>query len=159
MENRAVLVTGGAGYIGSHMVWALLKQNYNVIVIDSFDHGYTKSLDLGLSEKLIGKTDHGKDITKYSSEGKPLELNLKVYKGDLKNPQTVQKLFKMHPEIDTVIHFASYLKVGESVQDPMKYWENNVGGAMNLLNEFKESPSNSKNFIFSSTCAIFGQSQ
>lgn len=82
---------------------------------------------------------------------------LKVFKGDLQKPEELKRLFELNPEIKTVIHFAAFLQVGESVNAPLKYWKNNVAGTMNLLEAMKNA--GVENIVFSSTCAIFGQSQ
>ena len=123
-----ILVTGGAGYIGSHVNKLLHVKGYETIVLDNFVSGHKEAVQWGiLSEGDIGDISH------------------------------TSKLFEEHP-IKAVMHFSSYINVGESVQHPKKYYINNVLNTMNLLNSYLEhSSEKTKIFIFSSTCAIYGQ--
>lgn len=82
---------------------------------------------------------------------------MKIFKGDLQNKDNLEKLFELNPDIHTVVHFAAFLEVGESVFKPLKYWKNNVYGTLNLLEAMKKAKV--ENIVFSSTCATFGQSQ
>ena len=100
-----ILVVGGAGYIGSHMVLHLLQQNEEVIVLDNLSTGSKKAVQGGT-----------------------------FYKGDLADRRLLQKIFKEH-KIDAVMHFAAFIQVGESVTDPYKYYENNVANTLVLLDE------------------------
>lgn len=100
----AVLVTGGAGYIGSHTVLGLLKRGEEVVVIDNLQQGHNEAL---------------------FSEAKFLF-------GDLRDHEFLNQLF-MKNQIDAVVHFAADSLVGESVEDPLKYYDNNVGSAIALL--------------------------
>ncbi len=119
-----ILVTGGAGYIGAHACKALSEKGYSVVVFDNLEYGH-------------------RDFVKWGD----------LVEGDLNSPEALTALFeKYRPE--AVMHFAAYTMVGESVEDPSKYYHNNVGGTLNLLDALKTF--DVKNFIFSSTCATYG---
>jgi len=105
----AILVTGGAGYIGSHVVRMLLKKNYDVVVLDNFSRGHAESLPDGVTFE----------------------------KADLLDAARLQEVVRNH-EIDAVIHFAAFAYVGESVENPEMYYRNNVAGSFNLINVLKE---------------------
>ena len=120
-----ILVTGGAGYIGSHTVSQLVK-GHNVAVYDNLTYGHREKVD---SRALF-------------------------IEGDINDKTKLSKSLKSH-EIDSVIHFAAFTYVGESVKEPSKYYSNNLAGGINLLDCMKES--NVRNIVFSSSCAIFGQ--
>lgn len=126
MKN--ILVIGGAGYIGSHVV-KMLKENpkFNPIIYDNLSKGHYEVADI---------------------------LNVKLIKGDLGDREHLKKVFN-EEKIDAVMHFAAFIEVGESVLEPGKYYENNVGKVINLLNQMIES--NIKYFVFSSTAATFGE--
>lgn len=119
-----ILVVGGAGYIGSHFVKELV-QSHGTVVLDNLSTGHRWAVD----DKAI------------------------FVRGDLGDSQVVQRLFDSY-RIEAVLHFAAFSLVGESVQDPLKYYENNVVGTFNLLKLMKEN--NINNFIFSSTAATYG---
>lgn len=120
---KKILVTGGAGYIGSHTVKVLEDEGYEPIVFDNLICGHRESIDC------------------------PLVI------GDLLNKADIEKVFKKH-KFDGVIHFAAYALAGESMQEPSKYFENNIQGGLNLLEAMKENGVSS--IVFSSTCAIYG---
>jgi len=120
-----ILVVGGAGYIGSHMVKMLGSFGHDVVVLDSLEKGYQDAVLYG--ELIIG---------------------------DLADPRLLDQLFSDHA-FDGVMHFASYIEVGESVTNPSRYYRNNVGNTQNLLDAMVEHSVN--NFVFSSTAAIFGE--
>ncbi len=126
-----ILVTGGAGYIGSHCVLALLKKNYDVVVFDSLDTGHIETIET---------------LSKFG--------NLTFIKGNLQNLEDIENVFKTH-KIDAVIHFAAFSQVGESVKNPQKYYYNNVFGTLNLLNAMLNH--NVKKIVFSSTAATYGE--
>ena len=129
----AILVTGGAGYIGSHTVVELLAAGYDVLIADNFYNSSPKVLD-----RL--KTITGVDVP--------------FVECDVCDKQQVEQLFCSHPEIDAVIHFAAYKAVGESVAKPLDYYENNIGGAMTILQAMKRH--GVKNFVFSSSATVYG---
>lgn len=128
----AILVTGGAGYIGSHTCVELLENNYEVIVIDNYSNSSPEVL-----EKI-------KMITR---------KNFKVYDIDLLDEKSLEKLFEEN-DIEAVIHFAGYKAVGESVKEPLKYYKNNLKGTLNLLEVMDKF--NVKKIVFSSSATVYG---
>lgn len=122
---KKVLVMGGAGYIGSHTVRHLLDNGYDVVVADNLIYGHREAVD----ERAV------------------------FVHADLADKFSLQKLFEQH-KIDAVVHFAAFTYVGESVQDPEKYYQNNVVGTVNLLNAMMAH--DVKKIVFSSTCATYG---
>ena len=127
-----ILVTGGAGYVGSHLVMALLEQNKDVIVIDSLELGHIETIET---------------LKQYG--------NLKFIKGNLKNIDDIRGAFMLNKDIEAVVHFAAYSQVAESIKNPQKYYYNNVYGTLNLLNAMLEF--GVKKIVFSSTAAIYGE--
>ena len=121
----AVLVTGGAGYIGSHTVIELIEEKEEVVVIDNLQKGHKGAV-----------------------------LGGRFYEGDLRDEEFLQKVFSEN-EIESVIHFAADSLVGESVQDPLKYYNNNVVSTLKLLTKMKEF--GVKRIVFSSTAATYGE--
>ncbi|MDX9790321.1 MAG: UDP-glucose 4-epimerase GalE [Candidatus Kapabacteria bacterium] len=130
----SILVTGGTGYIGSHTVIELLNLNFNVIIVDNLSNSELTAIDR--INKITGKTP-------------------KFYKYDVCNRQELRHIFTDNSEIDTVIHFAAYKAVGESVEQPLKYYHNNISGLITLLECMEEF--NVQNLIFSSSCTVYGQ--
>ncbi|MBM7071977.1 UDP-glucose 4-epimerase GalE [Shewanella sp. 202IG2-18] len=129
----AVLVTGGTGYIGSHTVVELLNNGEEVIILDNLSNSCVAVLE------RIEQITQGKQAT--------------FYQGDILNKPLLQKIFTDH-QIDSVIHFAGLKAVGESVQKPLKYYENNVTGTLVLCEVMAEF--NVKNFVFSSSATVYG---
>ena len=129
-----ILVTGGAGYIGSISTYMLLKKGYEVVVIDNFSTGY--------EEPLIRFKSMFKSKFNY-------------YETDLKGP--LDFIFKKEKGIDAVLHYAAHCLVNESVENPQKYFSNNVCGTQNLLSTLLTQ--NIRNIIFSSTCAVYGEAE
>ena len=127
-----ILVTGGAGYIGSHLVMSLLERGERVIVFDSLDTGHEETIET---------------LKQYGT--------LKFVKGNLKNLDEIRGVFMSNKEIDSVVHFAAYSQVAESVKNPQKYYYNNVYGTLNLLNAMLEF--GVKQIVFSSTAATYGE--
>jgi UDP-glucose 4-epimerase len=128
-----ILVTGGCGYIGSHTIVDLLENGFDVISID--DNSRSTSYLLSGIEKITGK-------------------KVKNYKVDLKDYNDTRAVFQENEDIAGIIHFAAYKAVGESVEQPLMYYENNLFGLINLLkcvDEF-EVP----HFVFSSSCTVYG---
>ncbi|WP_282132164.1 UDP-glucose 4-epimerase GalE [Cellulophaga baltica] len=129
-----VLVTGGLGFIGSHTVVELQNKGFEVVIIDDLSNSSEKVLD-GIVA-ITGK--------------KPL-----FEKIDLKEKSKVEDFFKRHTDVQGVIHFAASKAVGESVEKPLLYYENNIGTLVYLLKEL--SKKDKASFIFSSSCTVYGQ--
>lgn len=130
----AILVTGGAGYIGSHTVIELTNAGYEVVIADNF---YNSSAEVLTRLKAIT----GKDF--------------RFVKCDVCDEKAVEQLFAQNSDIDCVIHFAAYKAVGESVEKPLDYYQNNIGGALCVLQAMKRH--NVKNFVFSSSATVYGE--
>ena len=128
-----ILVTGGCGYIGSHTVVELLNNNYEVVIIDNLSNSKKEVIDN--IKKITGK-----DVT--------------FYEGNVQDKTLLDKIFKEN-KIDAVIHFAGFKAVGESVREPLKYYENNLDSTLYLLEKMKEY--GCKNFIFSSSATVYGK--
>ncbi len=128
-----ILVTGGTGFIGSHTIVDLIENGYDVISIDNYSRSTTIAL-AGI-EKITGK-------------------KIKNYTVDLKNFDETQAVFQENTDIDGIIHFAAYKAVGESVEEPLRYYENNMFGLINLLKCVQEF--SVPNFVFSSSCTVYG---
>ena len=126
-----ILVTGGAGYIGSHCVMALLEKGYDVVIFDNLSTGHIETIN---------------ELKKYG--------NVIFEKVDLLEKEELNNAFK-DKNITAVMHFAAFSQVGESVQNPQKYYVNNVVGTINLLNVMLEN--NVKKIVFSSTAATYGE--
>lgn len=122
----SVLICGGAGYIGSHNVRAFLNHGESVIVIDNLLTGHRESLP----------------------------ENIKFYEGDIRNGEILDKIFQEN-DIEAVIHFCAFSLVGESVEQPLKYFNNNVGGMISLLEAMQRN--NIKKIVFSSSAAVYGE--
>ena len=131
-----IVVTGGLGFIGSHTVVELLHEGFEVVVIDNLSNSSESVLD-GIFN-ITGKN--------------PIFEKL-----DLRDKASVQNFFKKHNDVDGVIHFAASKAVGESVENPLLYYENNINALIYVLQELKEFPK--ANFIFSSSCTVYGQAE
>lgn len=129
-----ILVTGGLGFIGSHTVVALLEQDYEVVIIDNLSNSSIEVL--GGITKITGKTPEFENL-------------------DLRNKEQVIEFFEKYPDITGVIHFAASKAVGESVENPLLYYENNLSTLINLLKQLTKKQEAS--FIFSSSCTVYGQ--
>jgi len=127
MANPTILVTGGAGYIGSHAVLALREAGYEVVILDNLVYGHRDIVETVLKVELI--------------------------EGDIADRALLDQIFKTR-EFAAVMHFAAYAYVGESVGQPAKYYRNNVAGTLTLLEAMCDA--GVKNFVFSSTCATYG---
>jgi len=124
-QRSNILVVGGAGYIGSHMAGILLERGYGVVTLDNLSTGYRDAV-----------------------------LGGKFLQGDLANREQLELLFSEY-SIDAVMHFASFIQVGESVREPAKYYANNVANTLNLLDTMVAH--GVKRFIFSSSAAVYGE--
>ena len=127
-----ILVTGGAGYIGSHTCVELLNAGYDVVVVDNLYNASPKALDRV-------KEITGKDLT--------------FYEADIRDREALEAIFAKE-NVDAVIHFAGLKAVGESVVKPLEYYENNIAGTVNLC--FAMRKYNVKNIIFSSSATVYG---
>lgn len=128
----AILITGGAGYIGSHTLVELANANYDFIVYDNLSNSSAESLKR--VEKIIGKS-------------------ITFINGDIRDSQKLKEVFSNY-SIDSVIHFAGLKAVGESVQKPLEYYDNNVVGTLRLLEVMKEF--GCKKIVFSSSATVYG---
>lgn len=131
-----IVVTGGLGFIGSHTVVELQNQGFEVVVIDNLSNSSIDVLE-GI-ERITGK--------------KPIYFGI-----DLREKKDVQEFFKTHNDIDGVIHFAASKAVGESVKNPLLYYENNIGALVYILQELQKKEK--AHFIFSSSCTVYGQAE
>jgi UDP-glucose 4-epimerase len=127
VKKEKILVTGGAGYIGSHAVLALKDAGYDVVVLDNLVYGHAELVESVLKVELVV--------------------------GDTNDRPFLDRLFQVH-QFDAVMHFAAYAYVGESVTAPDKYYRNNVVGTLTLLEAMNAA--GIKKFVFSSTCATYG---
>jgi UDP-glucose 4-epimerase len=132
--KKKVLITGGTGYIGSHTAVEFIEAGYDVLIVDN------------LSNSRIEVLDGIKEITGI----KPTFENF-----DLADKQKTEDFFKKYPKIDAIIHFAAYKAVGESVEKPLEYYQNNLISLMNLLEMMDKY--NTASFVFSSSCTVYGE--
>jgi UDP-glucose 4-epimerase len=125
MSKPVILVVGGAGYIGSHMVLDLLRADYPVVTLDNLSRGHRELLPGG-----------------------------EFVQGDMGNPADLEQVFSRYP-VKAVMHFAAHSQVGESVQQPLMYYRNNVANTITLLEAMQQA--GVRHFIFSSTAAVYGE--
>jgi UDP-glucose 4-epimerase len=130
MERKTLLVTGGAGYIGSHTVKHLCQNGERIVVLDNLVFGHRQAL--------------------------PADDAVIFVQGDMADAALVESIFSQHP-VEAVLHFAAFAFVGESVTDPLKYYRNNLAAPLVLLDAMQRH--NCRRFIFSSTCATYGDPQ
>lgn len=128
----AILVTGGAGFIGSHTCVELLNAGYEIVVVDNYYNSNPKSLER--VKELTGKY-------------------FKSYECDIRDSEGMDKIFKEN-KIDAVIHFAGLKAVGESCQKPIEYYDNNIGGTLKLCDVMRNN--GCKNIVFSSSATVYG---
>jgi UDP-glucose 4-epimerase len=129
-----VLVTGGAGYIGSHTTLVFLEGGYEVVVLDNFSNSFPESL------VRVGKLAGRQPI---------------LVEGDLTDSSLLQNLFAEHKDISAVVHFAALKAVGESTEYPLKYYHNNVSGSICLLQAMEKADVHQ--LVFSSSCTVYGE--
>jgi UDP-glucose 4-epimerase len=129
-----ILVTGGTGYIGSHTTVELMESGMEVVIIDNLENSKREVID-GITG-ITGKAPHFEEV-------------------DLRNRAATFAVFEKHPDIEAVIHFAAYKAVGESVEKPLAYYENNLLSLINLLEAMKKFEV--ANIVFSSSCTVYGQ--
>lgn len=134
MNKQTVLVTGGAGYIGSHACVELLQSDYQVVVVDNLSNSKLESLSR--VEQITGKS-------------------LSFYQADIRDKKTLKEIFSKEP-IRTVMHFAGLKAVGESCEQPLNYYHNNVYGTMVLAEAMSDA--NVRQLVFSSSATVYGES-
>src|SRR6187402_810596 len=132
--SKKILVTGGAGYIGSHTVVELIQAGYVPVIVDDFSRS-----NLTLVEGI-------EKITKQKPN---------IQKGDCNDKIFLQDVFKTQGPFSAVMHFAAFKSVGESVSEPLIYYQNNIGSLLTLLEVMKEFAV--RDLIFSSSCTVYGQ--
>lgn len=130
---KKVLITGGAGYIASHTNVELLSGEYELILVDNFSNSCSESIKR--VEELSGR-------------------KVRFYEADLMDPTALGKVFESEPEIDSVIHFAALKAVGESVEQPLRYYQNNITGSLNLYMAMKQY--GVSKIVFSSSATVYG---
>ena len=133
-DDFKILVTGGAGYIGSHTVVELQQQGFPVVIIDN------------LSNSRAFVIDRIAEITGVVPE---------FHKFDLADRSITAEFFASHPDLKAVIHFAAFKAVGESMEEPLKYYQNNLGALLNVLEGMRAA--GVENLVFSSSCTVYGQ--
>ncbi|MDX2429402.1 MAG: UDP-glucose 4-epimerase GalE [Bacteroides sp.] len=129
-----ILVTGGTGYIGSHTTVELMESGMDVVIIDNLENSKKEVID-GITE-ITGKAPHFEEV-------------------DLRDRASTFAVFEKYPDIEAVIHFAAYKAVGESVEKPLAYYENNLLSLVNLLEAMKKF--DVTKIVFSSSCTVYGQ--
>ena len=129
-----ILVTGGTGYIGSHTVVELQKKGFEVIIVDNLSNSYANVVDK--IEQISGIRPAFEEF-------------------DLTDNEKTNDFFNRHPDLSGIIHFAAYKAVGESVNDPLMYYRNNLGSLVNILENMKKHKI--ENLVFSSSCTVYGQ--
>lgn len=129
----SVLVTGGAGFIGSHTCVELLQAGYDVVVVDNFYNSLRESI--ARVEEITGK-------------------QVRPYEADIRDKEAMNRIFEQEPEVDSVIHFAGLKAVGESVVKPVEYYDNNIAGTLALCDVMRSH--GVKKIIFSSSATVYG---
>ena len=129
----SVLITGGAGFIGSHTAVEFLNAGYDIVVMDNFSN--SKPIVLDRIKKITGK-------------------DFRFYKADLLDVKSMDRIFEENPDIDSVIHFAGFKAVGESVSKPIEYYHNNVTGTLYLCDSMRRH--GVKTIVFSSSATVYG---
>ncbi|MBN1252391.1 MAG: UDP-glucose 4-epimerase GalE [Bacteroidales bacterium] len=132
--QKKILITGGTGYIGSHTTIEFLEKGYQVVIIDNLSNSKIEALE-GIIEITGKKVD--------------------FFQLDLTDKEHVAEFFEINKNIEAIIHFAAYKAVGQSVENPLMYYQNNLFSLINLLEAAQEN--NISNFVFSSSCTVYGE--
>ncbi len=132
-KRMTILVSGGAGYIGTHTCVELLQRDYKVIILDNLYNSSEKAVER--IREITGKV-------------------VKFYRVDMRDKEGVERVFQENPDISALIHFAGLKAVGESVRKPMEYYETNIGGLLNLTDAMQRH--GCRNIIFSSSATVYG---
>ena len=132
--NKLILVTGGTGYIGSHTVVELMNEGFDVVIVDNLSNSDKSVLD-GIAE-ITGRRPYFEQF-------------------DICDKDKLDNFFKVYKKLDAIIHFAAYKAVGESVDKPLMYYQNNLESLMNLLNGMINY--NVPHIVFSSSCTVYGE--
>lgn len=142
---KTILVTGGAGFIGSHLCERLLKEENEVLIIDNFNNYYNPKIKRNNIEEI-----------KESCKLYNIDIdNLKIFEGDIRDIKFLSEVF--NNKIDTVIHLAAMAGVRPSIQDPTLYYDVNINGTLNLLEECKKK--DIKQFVFASSSSVYGNNE
>lgn len=142
---RTILVTGGAGFIGSHLCEALLKGGNKVLVIDNFNNYYYPAIKMNNIEEV-----------KQTCRDNNIDLdNFKVFEGDIRDTKFLMEIFTN--KIDLIMHLAAMAGVRPSIQDPALYYDVNITGTVNLLEKCREN--NIKQFVFASSSSVYGNNE
>lgn len=133
--SRRILITGGAGFIGSHTAVVLLEAGHELVVLDSFENSSPEAL------RRVKELSGSNALT--------------VIEGDVRDPEALDQAFRSKDTIDGVIHFAGLKAVGESVSDPLRYWDVNVSGSRALATAMERH--GCRAIVFSSTSTVYGE--
>ncbi|MDM0818953.1 SDR family NAD(P)-dependent oxidoreductase [Clostridium perfringens] len=142
---KTILVTGGAGFIGSHLCERLLKEGNKVLVIDNFNDYYDSNI----------KRNNIKEIIETCEVNNIDKENFKVFEGDIRDNKFLEKVFLNN--IDCIMHLAAMAGVRPSIQNPNLYYDVNITGTLNLLEKCREN--NIKNFVFASSSSVYGNNE
>ncbi|MDK0919111.1 SDR family NAD(P)-dependent oxidoreductase [Clostridium perfringens] len=142
---RTILVTGGAGFIGSHLSERLLKEGNKVLVIDSFNNYYDPAI----------KRNNVKEVKKTCIENNIPLNNYKVFEGDIRDNEFLKEVFSN--KIDSIMHLAAMAGVRPSIEDPSLYYDVNITGTVNLLERCRET--GVKQFVFASSSSVYGNNE
>lgn len=142
---RTILVTGGAGFIGSHLCERLLKEGNRVLTIDNFNNYYDPQI----------KRDNIKEIENTCKENNISLDNFKVFEGDIRDNEFLQRVFSN--KIDSIMHLAACAGVRPSIENPSLYYDVNITGTVNLLEKCREN--NIKQFVFASSSSVYGNNE
>ena len=139
---RTILVTGGAGFIGSHLSERLLKEGNKVLVIDNFNNYYDPAI----------KRNNVEEVKKNCVENNISLENYKVFEGDIRDNEFLKEVFSN--KIDSIMHLAAMAGVRPSIENPSLYYDVNITGTVNLLERCRET--GVKEFVFASSSSVYG---